>query len=247
MALPAKRANWWHLVVPGLAVVMAITAGCGQMPRTDVTQVEAKPEIIQSAVRFQKEYILFVGDQIEVAVWRVPEVSRQVTIRADGMISLPLLQDVPAAGLTARELAEKLKTLFSARLVNPDVQVIPVQVRQPVVYVLGDVKAPAAIPYRNAQTVLHAIGLAGGFLRTGSEADVTIIRLSKEGYLRAIPVETQAWGQPGPYLAFGLMSLEPDDVIFVPEHGRSQAVRFLDDIVLKPGQLLLNYKLYKSL
>ena len=93
------REKWWIMFTTFL--VMAITAGCGQMPRTDVTQVEAKPEIIQSAVRFQKEYILFVGDQIEVAVWRVPEVSRQVTIRADGMISLPLLQDVPAAGLTA--------------------------------------------------------------------------------------------------------------------------------------------------
>ncbi len=217
------------------------------MQRTDVEAVEIKPEIIQSSVRFQKEYLLFAGDQIEVSVWRVPEASRQVVIRSDGMISLPIVQDVTAAGLSPRELAEKLKTLFSARLLNPEVAVIPMQTRQPVVYVLGDVKAPTTVPYRNALTAMQAIGAAGGFQRTGSEKDVTIIRLSQDGFLRAIPIDTEAGGQPGPYLAYATTRLEPDDVVFVPENGRSQVMRFLDDFVLKPTQLLVNYKLYKQL
>lgn len=221
--------------------------GCGLTPRTNVDQVAVKQEVIQSAVRFQKEYLLFAGDQIEVSVWRVPEASRSVTIRPDGMISLPILQDVPAAGLSPRELAVNLKTLFSARLLNPEVAVIPILVRQPVVYVLGDVKTPAAVPYRGAQTAMQAIGMAGGFLRSGSEHDVTIIRLSKDGFLKAIPIDVAARGQPGPYLAFAMTQLEPDDVVFVPEHGRSQVVRFLDDIVLRPSQLLINYRLYQLL
>jgi protein involved in polysaccharide export with SLBB domain len=234
----------------GVALAFAaalLVFGCGLTPRTNVDQVEVKPEIIQSAVRFQKEYLLFAGDQIEVAVWRVPEASRTVIVRADGMISLPILQDVPAAGLSPRELAANLKTLFAARLLNPEVAVIPILVRQPVVYVLGDVKIPAAVPYRGAQTAMQAIGIAGGFLRSGSEHDVTIIRLSKDGFLRAIPIDVAARGQPGPYLAIAMTQLEPDDVVFVPEHGRSQVVRFLDEIVLRPTQLLINYRLFQLL
>lgn len=234
--------------VATLALAGALLAcGCGVTPRTNVEQVEVKPDVIQSAMRFQKEYLLFPGDQIEVAVWRVPEASRTVTIRSDGMISLPILQDVTAAGLSARELAAKLTKLFSGRLLNPEVAVIPTTVRQPVVYVLGDVKNPAPIPYRSAQSALQAIGMAGGFLRSGSEQDVTIIRLTKEGFLKAIPIDVEARGQPAPYLAFAMALLEPDDVVFVPEHGRSQLIRFLDDIVLRPTQLLLNFRLYRLL
>ena len=225
----------------------SMLGGCSVAPRTNVDQLEVKPEVIQSTMRFQKEYLLFAGDQIEVAVWRVPEASRTVTVRSDGMISLPILQDVPAAGLSARELAAKLTTLYSARLLNPEVAVIPVTVRQPMVYVLGDVKNPSPVPYRSAQSVMQAIGMAGGFLRSGSEQDVTIIRLAKDGYLKAIPLNIDARGQPGPYLAFATQQLEPDDVVFVPEHGRSQVSRFVDEFILKPSQIFINYRLFQLL
>lgn len=239
-------------LAPGAVALAALLGlcGCGILgltPRTNVDQLEVKPEVIQSAVRFQKEYLLFPGDQIEVSVWRVPEVSRQVVVRPDGMISLPILQDVRAGGLSPRELAGNLKTLFSERLLNPEVAVIPTLIRQPMIYVLGDVKSPQAVPYRSAQTAMQAIGMAGGFARTGAEHDVTVIRLTKEGFLKAITIDVEALGQPGPYMAFAMTQLEPDDVVFVPEHGRSQVVRFLDDIILKPTQLLINYRLYQVL
>lgn len=242
----AMRMHWHWGAWPAVVTTVLLSA-CSVYQRTDVDQVAAPAQIVQSSVRFQKEYMLFAGDQIEIAVRRFPEVSRTLTIRPDGMISLPMLHDVPAAGLSARELTEKLQSLFGARLVDPEVTVIPLQVRQPMVFVLGDVKNPSAVPYRSAQTLLQAIGMVGGFQRTASEADVTIIRLSQEGYLQAIPINVDAHGQPGPYLAYGLTALQPDDVIFVPEHGRSQLTRFLDDIVLKPAQLLITYKLYQQL
>lgn len=228
-------------------IVPALLWGCATATRTNVERVEAPAAIVQTSAKFTKEYILFAGDQVEVLVARFPEVSRTVTIRSDGMISLPMLQDVPAAGLSARELAADLSKRFSARLVNPEVTVIPTQVRQPSVFVLGDVKSPQAVPYRNAQTALQAIGMAGGFQRSGSEADVTIIRLSKDGHLEAIPINVEASGQPGPYLAFAVTQLQPDDVIFVPEHGRSQMVRFIDEVILRPAQLFITYKLYQQL
>jgi polysaccharide export outer membrane protein len=228
-------------------LVSALLWGCPTATRTGVDRIDAPASIVQSASKFTKEYLLFAGDQVEVLVTRFPELSRTVTIRSDGMISLPMLQDVPASGLSARELASDLARRFGARLVNPEVNVIPTQIRQATVIVLGDVKSPQAVPFRNAQTALQAIGMAGGFQRSGAEQDVTIIRLSRDGHLEAIPINVEASGQPGPYLAFAVTQLQPDDVIFVPEHGRAQVVRFIDELVLRPAQLFMTYKLYEQL
>jgi polysaccharide export outer membrane protein len=210
-------------------------------------RIEAPAEVVQSSLRYSKEYKLAVGDTVEITVWRVPEVSRVALIRSDGNISLPLLQDVHAAGLTARELAQQIATGLSTRLVNPQVAVIPQNVRQTMVYVLGDVGAPSAYPLRNAMTALQALSLAGGPRRSGGEADVSIIRLAADGHLQAIPVTTQSLGgQPAPYMTLATMTLEADDIVFVPELGRSQVSRFLDDFVIKPLQTVLTFKLIKQ-
>lgn len=228
------------------ALVAALLAGCS-LPRSDVDQVAASPEVIRSSVRFQKEYLLVAGDQIEVLVWRVPEVSRTVTIRPDGFVSLPLLQEVKAAGLTPRELATSVTKALSGRFLNPEVTVIPVQVRQPTVYVLGDVRTPGAYPARNAVTAAQAIAMAGGAMRSGSEGETTLIRLSADGYLEAIAIGGEfSISQPGPYLALATTMLKADDIVFVPETGRSQVMRVLSDFLV-PFQIYLNYKLIQDL
>lgn len=235
---PTSDGQQRRLVPPLLSVVLMVIpvlAGCVS-PRAHVAQVPAPPQVVQSSTRFQKEYVLAPGDQVEVLVRRVPEVSRVVVIRPDGHISLPMLQDVTAAGSTARELSEKLTELFSRRLVSPEVNVIPIVVRQPMVYVVGDVNLAAgvAVPFRDAPTAIQAITLAGGFRRSAAARDVAIIRLTEDGYFRAILVGEMGGGQPGPYVALRGALLQPDDIVFVPENGRSQVVRFLDDIVNRP-------------
>lgn len=233
--------------VRAAAALLALAVAACSLPRSDVDRVATSPEVIRSSVRFQKEYLLAAGDQIEVSVWRTPEVSRTVVIRPDGFISLPLLQEVRAEGLTPRELAASITKGLSARLLKPEVTVIPLQVRQPTVYVLGDVRAPGAFPIRNAATAAQAIALAGGALRSGSEGDTTLIRLSEEGYLEAIPIGGQmSVSQPGPYVTLAGTLLKADDIVFVPETGRSQVMRILSD-VLVPFQIYLNYKLIEQL
>jgi polysaccharide export outer membrane protein len=239
-------AHWNSKLAVALLIAAAALTGCTAV-RTDTERVEAPPEIIKSSARFKKEYLLFAGDQLEIAVTRFPEVSRTVMVRPDGQISLPLVQDVPAAGFTARELAAELQARLSKRLLNPEVYVIPTQVRQPTVHVFGDVKNPSPVPYRNALTLTQAIGAAGGFLRSGGETDVTIIRLSADGYLEARVVEVTADGQPGAFMHLGVTKLEPDDVIFVPESGRAQVIRFIDEVIFRPLQLFLTYKLIQDI
>jgi polysaccharide export outer membrane protein len=202
---------------------------------------------MRSSVRFQKQYVLVPGDQLEISVWRVAEVSRAVVVRPDGFISLPLAQEVQAAGLTPRELAAGITTALSGRLLNPEVTVIPTVVRQPTVYVLGDVKTPGAYPARSAVTAAQALALAGGTLRSGSDNEVMIIRLADDGYLEGIPAGGEfTLSQSRPYLSLAATLLKADDIVFVPETARSQIFRALTDILV-PFQIYLNYKLIQTI
>ena len=249
---PSSLARTWALLATA-----AWLSGCVG-PQATQTEREAAPGMLESSLRYQKQYLLSVGDQLDIVVWRTPEVSRTVVVRSDGMISVPLLQDVKAAGLTAKELADDLTTRLSERLLKPQVTVVPTVVRLPTVYVLGEVGNPSAIPLRNATTALQAIAAAGGVRKAGAEADISVIRLTEDGHLRAIylpiAVPSQAFlaapglpdGQPAPYLTLAAMPLQADDIVFVPEGGRSQVSRFLDDFVIKPLQVVLTYRLVKQ-
>ena len=230
------------LHVLGICAAAFVLSAC-TAPTAKQAEQAVPPAVMESSLRYQKQYLLTAGDRLDIVVWRTPEVSRSVVIRADGQISLPLLQDVTAAGLTTRELADKPTQLLSARFVDPQVAVVPTQVRQAMVYVMGDVGNPAAVPLRNAATALQALAAAGGVRKSGAEADVTVIRLMESGHLRAFAVQGPADGQPAPYLTLAAMPLQADDIVFVPENGRSQVSRFLDDIVLKPLQVFLTFRL----
>jgi len=174
------------------------------------------------------------GDQIEVDVRRVPEASRTVVVRPDGLITLPLVDDIKAAGLTPSELKQTLTKAFSARLTAPEVTVIATQIPPPVVYVIGEVGLNTAVPLRNAPTAMAAIATAGGFRRSAKSGDTTIIRLGEDGFIRAIPVSSAAGGQPGAVFGMRDVLLKADDIIFVPESGRSQVTRFVDDFINRP-------------
>lgn len=233
------------VLMAGMSALMTGLAGCTAAPAR-ARRDDLPPEILRSSVRLQKEYLLFEGDQIEVSVWRVPEVSRTVVIRPDGNISLPLVQDMKAAGRTPRELAADLRQALSRRLLDPEVNVIALTVRQPTVYVLGDVRAPGAFPLRGAVTAAQALAAAGGTLRSATEADTTLIRLSREGFLEAIPLQGGGVADvSGTLLALAATPLQSDDIVFVPESGRSQVVRVFNDLLL-PFQIYLNYKILQE-
>ena len=236
------------LKVSLLSLGLLALVGCAAS-RAQFVNVPAPPEVVSSQARFRKEYLLTPGDEVEVVVWRVPEVSRTVTIRPDGYISLPVLNDVKAAGSTPGELSTRLGALFSTRLRSPEVTVIANQVRQQQVYVEGDVNTPVVVPLRNAATAMQAIAFAGGFKRSAANRDIAIIRLTDDGILQAIPVGVHVGGQPGPYMALQTTLLQADDIIFVPESGRSQFSRFIDDFITRPvggiNQLMGTYFNYK--
>src|SRR5437762_2693728 len=136
-----------RLVVAIAVVSICISAGGCTSPNAEGYQVPS-PKIIESEARYHKEYLISPGDRLDIDVrgLQTSRLDQGVLVRPDGFISLPLLKDVKAAGLTFPQLDAKLTALFSQRLVNPEVTVIAKSVREPTVYVLGEVNTPRPVP-----------------------------------------------------------------------------------------------------
>lgn len=115
-------------------------------------------------------------DVIHVAVWDNKELTSEVTVRPDGKISLPLIQDVQAEGLTASELASLLRTRLTEFIKGSQVSVIVTQVNAPKIYVLGYVQRPGPYPLRSDMSVLQALAVAGGFTPFASRKNIKLVR-----------------------------------------------------------------------
>lgn len=215
-------------------LVLAASLLCGQASTPTVPQ-QFTPNSLSEA-RFKKEYVVVPGDQLDIVVRRVPEASRSLVVRGDGQITLPLAGDIVVSGLTTREINKKVEELLSKRLVSPEVTVIAAQSHQPMVYVGGEVNIPSAQALRTSATAAQALSLAGGLKKSAAGRDITIFRLNEDGKLESVRLDVKGRGQRSVYQALSTTRLFPDDIIFVPENGRSIMTRFIDDFLNRPLQ-----------
>lgn len=130
----------------------------------------------QESVQVPKNYVIGQGDLLEVFVWRNEQLSREVVVRPDGRISLPLIQDVPAEGLTVLKLKREITRKFSKYLQNPRVTVIIREVNSYKVSVLGRVTRPGVYPITGDTTLVEVISLAGGFTEWANKRKITVLR-----------------------------------------------------------------------
>lgn len=121
-------------------------------------------------------YRLGPEDQLRISVWDNKELTVDLVVRPDGKISMPLIQDVVAEGLTAAQLAANIQQGLSAFIVNPEVSVIVLQVNSPKFYVIGSVVRPGTYPLRGDTSVLQALALAGGLTQFASPRSIKLIR-----------------------------------------------------------------------
>jgi polysaccharide export outer membrane protein len=122
-------------------------------------------------------YIIGSDDVLDISVWKEPDVSRVVPVRPDGKVSLPLVSDVQAAGLTPSELAADLTTRLKKYLNDPQVTVIVTQINSRRVYIVGEVARPGAFPLLPDMTVLQALADAGGFTTFANTKKIHILRM----------------------------------------------------------------------
>ncbi len=216
----------------GVVLLALWLSGCAHT--ASHTTLAAQAEVFQSTERYRKEYVLAPGDQVDVVVYRNPELSRQAVVLYDGFISLPVLDRIEAAGLTVTELDDLLTRRYSERLVDPEVTVIIQRAHEPMVYVAGEVGTVRAVPLREAHTAAQALAQCGGANRSGAKRRIAIVRLDDEGRLCAYVLERSSRGPASFYLALQNTPLQADDVVVVPESHRSQFVRFIEDFLNTP-------------
>jgi polysaccharide export outer membrane protein len=122
------------------------------------------------------EYTIGLGDALEVHIWKEPELSRPVTVRLDGRISLPLLGDLQAAGMTIPNLTTELEKRYSKIIAEPAVTVMLQESRSRRYYVLGQVANAGEFPLDTPITVLQAIARCGGFREWAKTDNIAVIR-----------------------------------------------------------------------
>lgn len=187
------------------AAVLVSALFCQAQDKMPAAKDAAKPVVPDS-------YIIGASDNISVTVFKEPTLSSNLLVRPDGMISMPLLGDVKAAGKTTVELADEITAKLKKYMQDPNVTVVLAQVNSKKVYLLGEVSKPGPIELTPGMTFLQAIATAGGLTPFANSKRIYILRVDggKEQKI-AMQYKRALKGD----LALNL-NLNPGDTIVVP-------------------------------
>jgi len=199
----------------GLVLTVALAGTAAAQSSTESgNHPDTKPQTsgaTPAAATTDPEYRIGPQDVIKVDVWKEPEITSVIPVRPDGKISLPLLNDVQAAGLTTMQLAGNIREGLTKFLNNPQVTVTVTQINSRRVFVTGEVAHSGALPLLPGMTALEALSTCGGFTQFAREKSIYILR-NENGKQVKIPYNYKdvVKGKKDDVI------LEPGDVIVVP-------------------------------
>lgn len=192
-------------------LVIAALVACSSVEVSKERPVLEKASVIS-------EYKIGVSDQLQISVWRNPDLSVGVPVRPDGKISVPLVGDVIAAGRSSEELAADIAKSMADYVRNPEVTGIVTSPNSADylqrVRITGAVNQPQSLAYQQGMTVLDVILQAGGVSTFGVASDALLYRQTSEG-LKVYPVQLQDILEKGRLETN--YELAPSDIITVPE------------------------------
>jgi len=165
-----RRVMLWNLLGIGISVLML--AACNS---TDVRQASGKAAANAYSTG---DYKIGSEDVLDVIVWKSPDLSKVVSVRPDGKISLPLIGDIVVEGLTVAQVKQDLEARLKEFKESPNVSVVVQQVNSYGIYVLGEVAKPGRYQMKTFTTVLQAISTAGGFTPYAAKNRMFVLRKS---------------------------------------------------------------------
>jgi len=166
----SRRADYFRRAVGGvlLSVLLITVQGCGGGPSW---------EAIDEANRGGNDFVLGPEDVLEISVWRNQDLSRkEVVVRPDGKISMPLIGELVASGLDANQLANLITERLKEFKERPSVSVSVKEVNSYSIYVLGEVVKPGKYQLKSHATVLQAVAVAGGFSIYAAKNKMQVLR-----------------------------------------------------------------------
>jgi polysaccharide export outer membrane protein len=197
--LPARN------TAPEAARASALTSAPTGTP--NVPAAAPSPPTVEAS-----EYQIGAEDVLDISVWKSPELSRTVPVRPDGKVSLPLVNDIQAAGLTPGELREQIVTRLTEFVPSPEVSVIVREVHSRKVAVVGAVKTAGRYELKSPMTVLEVIALAQGFTDFATRDRIVILRQNGATTVR-IPFNYRKISDGADQENF---YVHPGDIIVVP-------------------------------
>ncbi len=203
-------------IATALGAAALVLTGCASGPKLE----KLPPSHFVSAAEGPgADYIIGPLDQLNIFVWRNPELSTNVSVRPDGRITVPLIEDLPATGQTPSQLAKAIENKLSTYIQNPIVSVIVGGFNGPFaqqVRIVGQATKPAALPYRANMTLLDAIIAVGGLTEFAAGNKARLVRTDKEtGKQHEYRLKISSLIKDGKTSAN--VKLEPGDVIIIPE------------------------------
>lgn len=189
-----------------VALVLTLVAGC-RSTDDNVSQV-IQPQRLM-------EYIIGPADVLSISILNQDAMDRTVTVRPDGMISFPLIEEVNAAGLTPSQLEELMAGALSEyiEILPGELSVTVDEVHSYTVSVLGEVRNPGRFEFKNSATVLDALALAGGLTEFASADEIVILRNQPEGMRRIRFNYDELMKKPESNVELGVY---PGDTVLVP-------------------------------
>jgi polysaccharide export outer membrane protein len=162
-----------------VSLLVSIPTWAQQEGATQTSQPDSQSAAApaQRGATSDPNYVIGPQDVIDVNVWKEPDISRTVPVRPDGKISLPLLNDVQAAGITPAQLGNQITASLKKYVTNPQVTVIVTAINSQRIYVLGEVTRPGAFPLLPGTTVLRGLSSAGGFTQFAKMKGIYVLRL----------------------------------------------------------------------
>lgn len=208
----------------GMILICGLTIGqvWAQEGSKKAEQVVAASAIGQPAVVMQPlpprveddSFVIGPDDVLAVSVWKEPDISRSVPVRSDGKITLPLVGELQAGGLTPRQLQTEIATRLESYISEPEVTVMVQEVRSQRFNILGQVAKPGSYLISNQAKVLDAIALAGGFRDFAKKKSIYVLRQSASGDQMRLPfnyAEVVRGKHPDQNI-----DLKPHDTVIVP-------------------------------
>jgi polysaccharide export outer membrane protein len=204
---PHFRRRLSRLVV-GLTIAAAVDFGGWSLAAQDSSS------LVQGC---PAAYLIGPEDVLDISVWKNTDISRTVPVRPDGKISLPLLNDVQAAGLSPMQLRDTLTKALAAYIPEPGVSVLVREVHSFKVTVIGQVKTPGRYELKDRATVLDVLALAGGPTEYAVRSRIVVMREDQSSHIQ-IPFPYDRMMAKPASKADGSdnFCVKPGDVILVP-------------------------------
>lgn len=173
------------------------------------------PSLAESPAKF--DYLIGPGDNVNIVVWRNPEVSQSVPVRPDGKITTPLVEDLQASGKTPSQLARDIEKALAKYIQEPIVTVIVTGFVGPFtqqVRVIGQAARPQALPYRENMTLMDVLIAVGGITDFAAGNKASILRIAG-GKQQQVSVRLEDLIKGGDVSAN--VEMQPGDVLVIPE------------------------------